>query len=118
VTTAPGGDAMTVRFHRDADTARLRREKVRRPIAWRTRPGPMQAAAEFAAQGKHCMGRRGTRRCRGVISVVVWRWWRSAAAGRVLVSERFLCDEHAAEFAARHRIEIEPTALREPGGER
>lgn len=72
---------------------------VRRPVAWRIRPG---------IQPGHCQGRRGTRRCQDPVAVVTWRWWRSAEAGRVLLSERFVCDEHGREFAARHRIEIEP----------
>jgi hypothetical protein len=33
--TSPGGDAMTGRYHRDAAAAALKREDVRRPIAWR-----------------------------------------------------------------------------------
>ncbi len=78
---------------------------VRRPIAWRIHPDD---AARFAAEGKHCGARRGTRRCQDPITVVTWRWFRSSAAGRALVVERFVCDEHGAEFAARHRIEIEP----------
>jgi hypothetical protein len=81
-------------------------EPVRRPLAWRIHPGD---AARFAAEGSHCQGRRGTRRCRDPIAVVAWRWWRSSAAGRVLVSERFLCDEHAQQFADRYHIEIEPS---------
>jgi hypothetical protein len=83
-----------------------RSDVVRRPIAWRIHPGD---AARFAAEGSHCQGRRGTRRCRDPISVVTWRWWRSAAAGRVLVAEHFVCDQHAQQFADRYHIEIEPS---------
>ncbi len=79
-----------------------RSDTVRRPLAWRIHPGD---AARFAAEGKHCE----TRRCREPVAIVTWRWWRSAAAGRVLVTERFACEEHGAAFAARHRIEIEPS---------
>jgi hypothetical protein len=82
-----------------------RSDVVRRPLAWRIHPDD---AARFAADGKHCEGRRGTRRCRDPITIVTWRWYRSAAAGRVLVVERLVCDEHGGQFAARRRIEIEP----------
>jgi hypothetical protein len=78
---------------------------VRKPIAWRIHD---MDVAWFAAQGKHCEGRRGTRRCKDAITIVRWRWYRSAEAGRVLVAERLLCDEHGQQFADRHRIEIEP----------
>jgi hypothetical protein len=75
-----------------------------RPQAWRIHPDDM---ARFFAEGKHCDARRpGT--CRRAITVVTWRWWRSAAAGRVLVTEHFVCTEHGQEFARRHRIEIDP----------
>jgi hypothetical protein len=70
----------------------------RRPVAWRIHPDD---AARFAAERKHCEGRRGTSRCKDPIAIVTWRWYRSAEAGRVLVVERFLCDEHGQEFAAR-----------------
>lgn len=89
---------------------------VPRPIAWRIHPDD---AAEFAAKAKHSE----TRRCRNRISVVTWRYWRSAAAGRVLVSEHFVCDQHGQAFAARHGIEIEQppaersTRSRQPGPE-
>lgn len=96
---------MSVRFRRDEDAARFKREKFRRPVAWRPHP---EDAAEMAAQGKHCERRRGTRRCQDPIAVVTWRWYRSAEFGRVLVVERFTCDGHGQEFAGRHRIEIEP----------
>jgi hypothetical protein len=61
-------------------------------------------AARFAAGGKHCE----TRRCRNPVTVVTWRYFRSAAAGRVLVAEHFVCDAHGAEFAQRHHVTIEP----------
>ena len=105
IASIPGGDAMRVRFHRDEDAARLKRETLRRPITWRIHP---EDAAEFAAQGKHCERRRGTRRCQDPITVVTWRWYRSAEAGRVLVVERLTYGEHGAEFAGRHGIKIEP----------
>ncbi len=98
--TAPGGDAMIVRHHRDAEAA-LKREKLRMPIAWRLHADD---AAQFAAERKHCQ----TRRCRNAISAVTWRWWRSAEAGRVLLAEPMVCDQHVREFASRHHIEIEP----------
>jgi hypothetical protein len=71
-------------------------------LAWRIHADD---AARFAAEGQHCE----TRRCRNPVSVVTWRWWRSAAAGRVLVTEHFVCDQHAQEFAGRYHIEIEPS---------
>jgi hypothetical protein len=101
VNTAPGGDAMTVRYHRDADAALLKREAVRRPIAWTIHPAD---AAECAAKGEHCH----TRRCRKLVAVVTWRWWRSTEAGRVLLAEHLTCIEHGLQFADRHHIEIEP----------
>jgi hypothetical protein len=103
--TLPSGDAMTVRFHRDAEIAALKRQKLRRPVAWQVHPDD---AARFAVERKHCEGRRGTRRCQDPIAIVTWRWYRSAEAGRVLAVERFLCDEHGQEFAGRHHIEIDP----------
>ena len=105
----PGGDAMTVRFHRDAGAAALKREKIRRPIAWRIHPDD---AARDTAAGKHCEARR----CRGRVAVVTWRWWRSAEAGRVLLTEHAVCDQHGQEFADRHRIEIEPRPARASRG--
>jgi hypothetical protein len=71
------------------------------PVCWRIHPDD---AAQFATQGKHCE----TRRCRNPIAMVTWRWWRSAAAGRVLVAEHEVCVQHGREFAERHGIEIEP----------
>ena len=73
------------------------------PQAWRIRPSE---AARFTADGKHCE----TRKCREPVAVVTWRWWRSAAAGRVLVSEHQVCERHGAEFAARHRIGVDPAS--------
>jgi hypothetical protein len=102
VNTAPGGDAMTARFHRDAESERLKREDVRRPIAWTIHPAD---AAECAAKGEHCQARR----CRNPVAVVTWRWWRSTEAGRVLLAEHFTCTQHGQQFADRHHIEIEPT---------
>ena len=99
--TIPGGDAMVMRYQRDAIADRLKREKVRRPIAWRIHPDD---ATRQATEGQHCQ----TRRCRRPVTVVTWRWWRSTEAGRVLLAEHFRCDQHGAEFAARYRIEIEP----------
>jgi hypothetical protein len=61
-------------------------------------------AARFAERGEHCDARR----CREPIAIVTWRYFWSAAAGRVLVAEHFRCEEHGREFAGRHRIEIEP----------
>jgi hypothetical protein len=83
-----------------------RSDVVRRPIAWRI---PPEDAARFAAEGKHCQGRRGTRRCKDPIAIVTWRWYRSAEAARVIVAERFVCDQHGREFAGRYHIEIEPS---------
>jgi hypothetical protein len=99
--TSPGGDAMTASFHRDADIARLKQQKVPRPVAWTM---PAADAAECAARGEHCQ----VRRCRNAIAVVTWRWWRSAEVGRVLLAEHFVCRYHGQEFAERHHIEVEP----------
>jgi hypothetical protein len=71
------------------------------PLAWRL---PAGDAARFAAEGKHC-DHRG---CRELQVIVTWRRFWSKAAGRVLLSERFLCDQHGQEFADRHHIEVEP----------
>ena len=76
-------------------------EPVPWPVCWRIHPDD---AAQLAAQGKHCE----TRRCRSPIAMVTWRYWRSAAAGRVLVAEHEVCVRHGREFAGRHGIEIEP----------
>jgi hypothetical protein len=106
MSTAPSGDAMTVRFHRDAEAAALKRQKVPRPVAWRIHRDDV---AQFTAEGKHCQARIGNRLCRDPIAIVTWRRWRSAAAGRVLLTERFVCVRHGREFAERHGIEIEPS---------
>jgi hypothetical protein len=92
---------MTVRYHRDAEAALLKRENVRRPVAWAIHPAD---ATRFAAGGQHCQ----TRQCREPIAIVTWRWWRSTEAGRVLVAEHFRCGQHGQEFATRHHITIEP----------
>lgn len=94
--TAPGGDAMTVRFPRED----LKREPVPWPRAWRIYPGDVAA---FAAEGKHCE----TRRCREPVAIVTWRYWRSSAAQRVLLAEHLACVGHGRAFAERHGIEIE-----------
>jgi len=60
--------------------------------------------ARFIANGSHCE----TRKCREPVAVVTWRWFRSAAAGRVLVAEHFVCTGHGEAFASRHHVEIEP----------
>ena len=65
--------------------------------------------ARFAAEHKHCE----TLKCRQPITIVTWRWWRLASAGRVLIGGHFVCDTHGASFAQRHGIEIEPAAERE-----
>jgi len=106
---APGGDAMTVRFHRDAEADRLKSESARRPLTWAIHPDDV---ARFAAEGKHCE----TRHCRNPVAVVTWRFWRSASAGRVLLSEHLVCAGHGRAFAARHHLA--PPALHGSGGER
>jgi hypothetical protein len=80
------------------------REPVRRPIAWQLHPDDM---AWFFAAGKHCEARR-PRKCRRFVTVVTWRWWRSAVSGRVVLSEHVVCTEHGREFARRHGIKIDP----------
>ena len=74
---------------------------VNRPQAWRIRPSE---AARFTADGQHCE----TRRCREPVAIITWRWWRSAAARRVLVSEHQVCERHGAEFAVRYHIGVDP----------
>jgi hypothetical protein len=101
MTTSPGGDAMTVRFPRDDDADRLKRETVPWPVCFRVSAAD---AARFVAPGHHCE----TRKCREPIAMVTWRWWRSTEAGRVLLSERGMCVQHGRAFAERHGIEIEP----------
>jgi hypothetical protein len=101
VNTPPSGDAMSVRYHRDADAAALKRQKLRRPIAWTMHPAD---AAECAAKGEHCH----TRKCHDPAVIVTWRYWRSAEVGRVLVAEHVVCVDHGQEFADRHHIEVEP----------
>ena len=76
-------------------------EPVPWPVCWRIHPDD---AARFAAEGKHC-DRRG---CRELIAMVTWRYWRSAAVGRVLLAEHLVCVQHGREFAGRHGIDIEP----------
>jgi hypothetical protein len=98
MTTAPSGDAMTVRF---ADPERLKREPLPEPIAWYLHPAD---ARQFAAAGKHCE----IRRCHRPQAVNVWRYWRSTEVGRILLSERQVCLEHGREFASRHGIPIDP----------
>jgi hypothetical protein len=75
-------------------------------VAWRL---PPDDAAQFAEERQCCQARG----CHNPVTVVTWRWWRSTAAGRVLVAEHFLCDQHGAEFAARYHAEIEPAPERE-----
>jgi hypothetical protein len=70
-------------------------------VAWRVHPDD---AARFAERGEHCDARR----CREAAVIVTWRYFRSAAAGRVLVAEHFVCVRHSEEFAGRHQIEVEP----------
>jgi hypothetical protein len=98
--TSPGGDAMEVSFHREAELARLKRAEVPRPVTWRIHGAD---AARFAAAGRHCE----TRRCRELIAVVTWRWFRSTRDARVLLAEHEVCVQHGQEFADRHHISIE-----------
>jgi hypothetical protein len=95
------GDAMTVSFRREAELARLKRASVPRPIAWTLHPAD---AAELVARGEHCQ----VRRCRRAPVVLTWRWWRSTATARILLTEHLVCTEHGQLFAGRHHIQIEP----------
>lgn len=76
------------------------KQPVPRPVAWRVHSDD---AARFAAEGQHCQARR----CRNPVSVVTWRYWQSAVAGRVLLAEHFVCSAHGQEFATRHHLQIE-----------
>jgi hypothetical protein len=107
MTAAPGGDAMSARFHRDADAARLKQEKVRRPLAWTIHPDDV---VRFAAEGHHCE----TRRCHAPVAIVTWRFWRSTEARRVLLTEHLVCSDHGQEFATRHHIQVGPPPDGEP----
>ena len=97
MTPIPSCDAMTVKFPRE-DT---KREPVPWPRCWRIHPIDV---ARFAAEGKHC----NTRKCREPIAMATWRWWRSTAAGRVLLAEHMTCVDHGRAFAERHGIDIDP----------
>jgi hypothetical protein len=99
--TAPGGDAMTGSFHRDAELAALKRETVPRPQAWRIR---QTEVGRLAADSRHCE----TRKCREPVVIVTRRWWRAADVGRVLLAEHLVCERHGAEFAARYHIGVDP----------
>ena len=99
MSTAPGGDAMTVSFDRDAELARLKRAKVPRPIAWTLRSSEV---GRLTADGKHCE----TRKCHEPVAILTWRWWRSTADRRVLLSEHLVCERHGTEFAARHHTDV------------
>jgi hypothetical protein len=107
VNTAPGGDAMVVRYHREDEAGLLKREKVRGPLAWRIHDDDV---VKFAAEGKHCE----IRRCHDRVVVVTWRFWRSAEVGRVLLAEHIVCEQHGQKFATRHHIEIGPPPDGEP----
>ena len=95
--TAPGGDAVAVRFPREVP----KREPVPRPVCWRIHAGD---AARFTEEGKHCDARQR----REPIAMATWRYRRSTAAGRVLLAEHMVCVQHGRAFAERHGIEIEP----------
>jgi hypothetical protein len=99
--TEPGGDAMTSDFNRDAELAALKRETVPRPQAWRIRQAEV---ARLVSRGEHCE----TRRCAAPAVIVTRRWWRAADVGRVLLAEHLTCERHGTEFAARHRIGVDP----------
>jgi hypothetical protein len=92
MSTSPGGGT---------EAAALKRETVPRPRAWRIRQTEI---ARFAAAGKRCE----TRKCREPVTIVTWRWWRSAAASCVLLSEREVCERHGTGFAAQHHIGVDP----------
>ena len=94
----PHGRAFAARCHVEIEAAPM--EPVPWPVCWRIHPDD---AAREAARGKHCE----TRRCREPIAMVTWRYWRSAAAGRVLVAEHEVCVQHGREFAERHGIDVE-----------
>lgn len=99
--TEPGGDAMSVSFHRDTEAALLKQETVPRPQAWRIRPAEV---ARLTADGTHCE----TRKCREAAVMVTRRWWRAADVGRVLLAEHLVCERHGTAFAARHHTGVDP----------
>jgi hypothetical protein len=74
----------------------------RLPRSWARRMTRAEVAAHIS-RGWGCE-KRGHRD--GVAAVGFVRWYRWG--GQVRVSERFLCDEHAAAYARRYRIPIDP----------
>jgi hypothetical protein len=72
-----------------------------RPLAWHLHPDDV---AQWAAEGKYCEHRG----CQNPQSINTWRYFWSKSAGRVLLAEHQVCDQHGQEFAARHHIEIQP----------
>jgi hypothetical protein len=71
------------------------------PLAWHLHPDDV---AQFAAEGKYCEHRG----CQNPQSINTWRYFWSKSAGRVLLAEHQVCDQHGLEFAARHHLEIQP----------
>lgn len=98
MSSEPGGDAMSVRFRRDAEAAALKRERLPLPVAWYVH----QADTDwFTDRREHCQQRR----CRGPVEVVTHRDFRRN--GQVCRAEHFWCRGHGREFAARWGIVVE-----------
>lgn len=73
---------------------------LRAPAAWKIHETDV---VRFGEQGQHCDHPR----CREAVTVVTWRRWQSAEAGRELLAEHFVCTEHGQDFARRHHLEVE-----------
>jgi hypothetical protein len=74
---------------------------IRRPVAWQIHPSDV---TRFTQEGQHCE----TRRCRQPAEICTWRWWNSTEAGRILLTEHMVCQQHGQDFADRHHITIDP----------
>ncbi len=71
--TVASGDAMTARFHREGDSAALKREKLPVPYAWYLHAADTD---QFTSQGEHCQQRR----WRNPVEVTSHRYFRLGSA--------------------------------------
>jgi hypothetical protein len=98
---APIMTSEPARIRRGRRDGAMTTEPVPWPVCWRIH---QDDAAQFASEKKHCE----TRKCREPVAMVTWRYWRSSAVGRLLLSEHLVCVQHGREFAGRHGIDLEP----------